>query len=485
MFKTELTKLYDEWKSADYVGVMSYSLFGKVDEVSILNLIETSDPHTTDAVFFNGTKSIINHANVGIILTECMLKCKMYEEKYSAKTPMKLKFLNLHNNNQQSSAKIIFNNIADTDHAFCNSFMTKPKHMLSYIDFFVNTWLPLIESHPLIQTDPVYKSIGFHSNNDRSIIRKYSHHPFVNERILIHYFKTAELRYSIHFPSVDESHYANHRANAKQNIASNTLINKFQKKTINSRTLVLYAFHEYNDGVSNFIDNCLFYDDNVDFLMINNSLDSKLNVPNYVKIINRENIGFDFGAWSYGLLHNDTYKDYDYFIYLNSSVIGPYLPMYYSGKWTDIFIEGLTDEIKLFGCTINAHVNLNNGIPHVQSYCFSMNKETLDFLIAEHLFSMSNYTATLIETVYTKEIKMSELIINNGWNIGCLMKYYYGIDFRLPVHLRGCKQLADMMYDAAFEAKFFKSFEEIVFIKRNRSINFMRNSDINFSFGGR
>ena len=492
MFKTELMKIYDEWKSADYVGLISYSLFGKVDTTSILDMINTSDPKTTDAVFFCGRNQLVNHANVGKILTDCMLTCKIYEEKCSVDTSPKLKFLNLPTANykQQTTAKTILDNIMNTDHAFCNSFMTKPIHMLSYIDFFVNIWIPSVESHPLINTDPEYISIGSHTtehNNSKTNSKmQYTHRPFVNERILIHHFKDKGLKYLIHYGDDSQFVKATTNMNQLKNPVNNS-INKnkrFHKQTKNSKTLVLYAFHEYNSRVLNFINNCIFYDEDVDFLVIANSLNSTFDVPEYVKVLNRENIGFDFGAWSHGLLHDNIYKNYDYFIFINSSVIGPYLPMYYSGNWTDIFIEGLTNEIKLFGCTINCNIIFNNGIPHVQSYCFSMNKETLEFLIAEDIFSISNYASTMNEAIYLKEIRMSSLIINNGWNIGCLMKYYNGIDFRLPPNQRGCNLLNDMVYNRSFETKFFKAFEEIVFIKGNRLIDFELNEIIDISFNG-
>ena len=36
------------------------------------------------------------------------------------------------------------------------------------------------------------------------------------------------------------------------------------------RLLVLYVFHEYNNRVQYFIDHAIFYDENVDFIMISN-----------------------------------------------------------------------------------------------------------------------------------------------------------------------------------------------------------------------
>ena len=54
------------------------------------------------------------------------------------------------------------------------------------------------------------------------------------------------------------------------------------------------------------------------------------------------------------------YKKYDYFIFVNSSVIGPYLPKNFKGNWTDIYINGLKKH-KLFCmllCSIIYPLNL-------------------------------------------------------------------------------------------------------------------------------
>ena len=93
-----------------------------------------------------------------------------------------------------------------------------------------------------------------------------------------------------------------------------------------NKTLILYVFHQYNDRVEKFIKYAIFKDDKYDFFIIINdkNFDIKiLNLPYYVKYIIRDNIGFDFGAWSTGLLVNSFYKSYDSFIFINSSVYGP------------------------------------------------------------------------------------------------------------------------------------------------------------------
>ena len=97
-----------------------------------------------------------------------------------------------------------------------------------------------------------------------------------------------------------------------------------------------------------FIEKCIFYDENVDFIIISNNKDNKFETPDYVKTLFRENIGYDFGGWSDALLAGDLYEKYDNFIFVNSSVIGPFIPSYYKNNWTDIYINGLQNNVKLF-----------------------------------------------------------------------------------------------------------------------------------------
>lgn len=145
------------------------------------------------------------------------------------------------------------------------------------------------------------------------------------------------------------------------------------------KTLVLYVFHEYNERVRHFIENCIFESTDVEFMIIVNnanlSPDSIDGVPPYVKTLFRENLGYDFGGWSDALLTDSIYNNYDNFIFVNSSVIGPFLPSYFTGKWTDVYINGLQGNTKLFGSTINTICEPAKQT-HVQSYIFSMGKET-------------------------------------------------------------------------------------------------------------
>jgi len=235
-----------------------------------------------------------------------------------------------------------------------------------------------------------------------------------------------------------------------------------------NKLLVLYVFHIYNDRVKHFIENCIFNDENVDFIIISNDKNNKFYVPDYVKTLFRDNIGYDFGGWSDALLKDNLYNNYDNFIFVNSSVIGPFLPSYYKDKWTDIYINGLQNNVKLFGSTINTIMDpLNKS--HVQSYIFSMNKPTLTYLISCEIFSITNYAKTFYDAIWGKEVLMSSLIIKNSWNIGSLLPYYKNVDFTFSYKKPeeyNIIFLDDVMHPQ-FENTLWNVYD-LVFIKGNR-----------------
>jgi len=207
------------------------------------------------------------------------------------------------------------------------------------------------------------------------------------------------------------------------------------------KTLILYIYHKndkkifYEKNVTYFLENGIFKHEDYKFILILNS--DKINetykksFDNY-DIYYRKNIGYDFGGWSEIILDNNLQNIYDNFIFINSSCIGPYINKDFKGYWPEIFLNKLNENVRLVGTTINTAncLNQNDVInnSHVQSWFFCMNQDTLKFLIKNDIFS-KNYINNKVELINKCEIGMSRLLINNGWNIACLMKDYNGIDF--------------------------------------------------------
>jgi len=237
------------------------------------------------------------------------------------------------------------------------------------------------------------------------------------------------------------------------------------------KLLVLYVFHVYNDRVKHFIETCTFYDEQVDFVIISNDKNAKFVVPTYAKVIFRYNVGYDFGGWSDALLTNDLYKNYENFIFANSSIIGPFLKPDFKGKWTDIYLNGLKENVKLFGSTINCCQDPFKA--HVQSYIFAMDKPALEYLIKCEIFSVTHHSRTFQDCIWNKEVLMSRKIIDNGWNIGSLLLCYKDVDFTFKTksHMEYGRML-EFQDDLAFEQYRNRVWDEyqLVFVKGNRNL---------------
>ncbi|CAK7994530.1 Hypothetical protein POVR1_LOCUS54 [uncultured virus] len=235
---------------------------------------------------------------------------------------------------------------------------------------------------------------------------------------------------------------------------------------MSKKTAVLYTFHIIKPQLQHYI-NSSFEAKDVDFYLIPCGIDLKgVTVPDHMKILPRANKGYDFGAWSDALLNDELYKRYTHFIFINCSVAGPFTPSYFQGRWTDLFIDPLNDQVKLFGTTINT-ISQVGVCAHVQSFVFSMDREALELLITKRIFTQKVYCRSILQTVACREVRMSREIIKAGWNIGCMLRCYRGIDFRTVKHV-----IVDG--DVCYPNRYFGQTThpyEVVFVKANRGQN--------------
>ena len=202
---------------------------------------------------------------------------------------------------------------------------------------------------------------------------------------------------------------------------------------------VIYSYYEkddrYRTNLIYFLKYGYFKDPDVDYTFVINGSHT-VNFPKEpnLKIIQRENTGFDFQGYYFGIL--SSVKKYNYYVFINSSVRGPYLPPYALPhlRWYQAFINLLQKDtnVKLVGSTINIQppsplLKLVEYAPHVQSYCFTMDQQCLDYLMSTHLFQ--HCYETKIDVIIHQEIGMSTLVLRNGWNISCLIPEYQQINY--------------------------------------------------------
>jgi hypothetical protein len=224
-------------------------------------------------------------------------------------------------------------------------------------------------------------------------------------------------------------------------------LNKINNST--NRYVCLYAYYEKNDEYRN---NLIFFLENggirkdVDYYIIINGK-STVDIPTYsnVNIIHRENKGFDFGAWQ-SVIKNNIKRPYDYYIFINSSVEGPYSV---GSSWLEHFLVLFKKDnnVKLVGTSINIlestwgdMKSIHGTKPpysHVQSMFFILNNEGFNYLYSigffddEHILNEKNDMSYMI---INKEIMMSQLILKKNWNINSILSKYRDIDYRSLTH---------------------------------------------------
>lgn len=228
------------------------------------------------------------------------------------------------------------------------------------------------------------------------------------------------------------------------------------------KIVCIYAYYEkneeYKENLRFFLKNGIV--DSCDYIFIING-DCTVDIPDKHKKLYRTNKGFDFGAYSYAS-ENMNLTNYDYLFFINTSVRGPYIQ-----DWQNSFINLLKDDIKLVGTVINIHTRGN----HVSSMVFLIDNECYTFLKKNKFFSIENDVTNYEDAINNKEILMSTLILNNGWNITCIAEKYQGYDYRiLKEDINKTSINGDSMFENAYFGKTLTQ-DDVIFIKTTKDRN--------------
>lgn len=250
------------------------------------------------------------------------------------------------------------------------------------------------------------------------------------------------------------------------------------------KTVVIYCTHIINTELSYFMNNGYISNGVADFYFCFNgdypidqytSHAQELGLNN-IYFHQRPNVGHDFSGWSEILFLEKNgirvHDLYDFFILINSSCMGPFVPLYVSNNWIEIFTNMITDNIKLVGPTINLYL----GKPHIQSYMMCMDRIGLGIGMSEGVFTSSGFAdLSKIDIINNCEVQFSLKILEAGYSIKSLLKalepinineYYKSGKITNEFNLI----LAD---DNCYEGRYCKiSFHpyEVIFFKSNRGI---------------
>jgi hypothetical protein len=239
---------------------------------------------------------------------------------------------------------------------------------------------------------------------------------------------------------------------------------------MSKRTLIIYALYKETLETDFFLDNGVKHDPNVDYVFVvnidsynkgkgdyrflpsekfNNAVESVKG-----KVMLRDNIGLDFGGYSCAvdrLIKSDLIDKYDYFFFINQTVIGPIFPVWYKNRthWSNLFTCLINDRDKLVGPTINCFGDSNalgksgagfTGFykteelhvwsPHVQTWAFAMDKIGLRIAIDNGIFDYENPLKDKQKIIDRREIRLSSVILKSNYNIASMLNCSRGKDFR-------------------------------------------------------
>lgn len=210
-------------------------------------------------------------------------------------------------------------------------------------------------------------------------------------------------------------------------------------QTVPTSVSIIYSYYEKNDAYRTnmlyFLKHGYIKDPQVMYtIVVNGSHTIKFPSAENLLVVQRENTGYDFQGYYVGLL--SLKKKYNYYVFVNCSVRGPFLPPYVNSylRWYQSFLDLLKGQVKLVGSTINCQppcqaFDPDHYSPHVQSYCFAMDTECQDYLVNVSPLFKRCYNEKS-EVILHQEIGMSRHVLQKGWNISCLVPEYQNLDYR-------------------------------------------------------
>lgn len=213
------------------------------------------------------------------------------------------------------------------------------------------------------------------------------------------------------------------------------------------KTVVSYAYYETTRSMYNlnfFAQVGIIDNKDILFIIVINGYECSIELPDYENciIIKKENSGFDFGAHKASIdyllkLHNCDIDDipYDNFIFMNSGVIGPFLPTYYPSNlpWTTVFTAKLNEKVKFVGTSLGCfdyNYTPSKG-PHIEGFCFCLDKIGLITAFNKNTIFINHLDKG--SAIVNGEFGLSKAILEAGFSLDCLLYKYQNVDW-LNIH---------------------------------------------------
>lgn len=172
-------------------------------------------------------------------------------------------------------------------------------------------------------------------------------------------------------------------------------------------------------------------------------------------------------------------RKYKYFIMMNSSIRGPFFPVYFlkfhsdyeqdfneKFYWYYVFTKRITEQVKLVGCTFSCDPR-----QHIQSYFVStdwigmsllLKSGGIDGVPGEGVFKCSPSKG---DTIRFSELGASKQILEGNYSLNSLMTKYYTLDFTKQNNYR-CSVIGNPYSDKNLDRTSLEPYD-VVFVKFN------------------
>lgn len=212
-------------------------------------------------------------------------------------------------------------------------------------------------------------------------------------------------------------------------------------------TLCIYVFSntdpEYLDNLKFFVKYGMSADDGVTYIVVVQEQEGQPrpdlpDLPPNARYLTHKNECYDWGTigWVFSSGQANP-EQYAFFLFMNSSVRGPFMPPYVRGgaHWQDLFFNKLSDHVKLVGPTISCEGSPWQGNakgewrtnPHVQSYVLATDKVGLDvWLRGGNVFTC---WSSMWDVIWHGELGSSLALLDAGFGLDSFMMRYQGVDW--------------------------------------------------------
>jgi len=249
-------------------------------------------------------------------------------------------------------------------------------------------------------------------------------------------------------------------------------------------TAIIYHYFEVNKTYKDnfiFFLNCAIDSDANYFIFISGTCSVDLPSLQNVEFFYIENKNNDFGAVLefYKLPNAHNFQSY---VFVNSSVRGPFLPTYHKKKWYEVFTLQLSEKIGLIGSSINSlseasphsiefqdRHNYTAPFIHVQTSAYALSAKAYNVLGKNNFYTPVDRLQKN-EVIADYEILMSQILINAGFTISSLLPTLS--DFkadRKHLNLNNTSRYGDVLYKDAFYGRSLSPIE-CLFVKTNRDM---------------